>query len=304
VPSVDGVKIFAARSGDQLATVGSGNMRNARLAFSSAGDQLAAVSSGFIDVIDVTTGLMTRSFPCTKTNGLFGVTWIGQDFLFVDNSLLIHVPLRIVAWEYKIASLSSASGAGTRWIVMSNGQRNSNVLTPLQLPPPGAVEAIEAMGKSDMLAVRPGEDVSVQVDINDGLLAKAVAEAIEEAVTEAGMTVSQEASLVLHATMKHGETEEINYRRFHDLLGKGETFEVTKRIYELQLRKKGVTLWKRESVQSPPHHLQMKKGETIRDAVARVMLPQAENFRGRLPAYIVRPEFQGPLGTSIISPAG
>ena len=301
VPSSDGVQIFSALTGDQLATVGSGNLRSATLAYSPSGKQLAAVSGGFVDVIDVTTGEITRSFPCQGVSGFQGVWWIDEEYLFASG-LLVNTPRRISAWKFEFGNNLCRRAHGNQWVLVDS--RQTQVLTPLKLPPQAAVDAVNALDDEKLLAVRPGATVSIDVRINDNALAAAVEDALRQALEEAGMQVGEGGSLTLGATMKNGEREKINYRNFHDHFGKGETFEVTKRVYELQLLLDGAPIWKRTSVQSPPMHLRMERGENIRSAVARVMKPTAANFRGRLPAYVVRPEYQDPLGTSKISPDG
>ena len=101
---------------------------------------------------------------------------------------------------------------------------------------------------------------------------------------------------------KSGETNKVRYRRFGAFHNDpGETIDVTSRIYELELLLNGTIVWRRESVQSAPMHLQLKDGETIRAAVDRVLKPKGVNFKGRLPSYVVRPEHRKPLGTSRLS---
>ena len=302
VPTSKGTKIFAARTGELLATVGSGNLRNAALAFSPSGKQLAAVSSGFVDVIDITNGEMTRSFPCKGVNGRNGAAWVDEEYLFTSNGLLINVPRRIIAWKFEVGHSLSRSVDGTQWLLVDSRLNKTQILSPLKLPPPKVVQSVKKLSDDKLLAIRPGFDVSIHVKINDRLLAQSVEQALLESCKQAGLKVVDGAKLTLGATMKNGKTNEINYRRFHDHFGKGETLSVTSRVYELQLLLDETPIWKRKSVHSPPHHLQMQKGETIRSAVTRLMKPTAANFRGRLPTYVVRPEFQEPLGTSKISP--
>jgi hypothetical protein len=142
--------------------------------------------------------------------------------------------------------------------------------------------------------------VTLDVQIDDPLLAKSVTQALAQACQEADLPVVAQSPLTLEATVKNGGSEKICYRSFQDHFGPGETLEVQQRVYTLHLRQQGITLWKRETVQGPPHHLFLPEGETVRTAVARVMQPTAASFRGRLPTYVLRPEYQEPLGSSTI----
>jgi hypothetical protein len=302
VPTSMGVQFFDAESGELKAVVGSGDYRRSNLAFSPSGKQLAIASAGFIDVLDVTTGATTRSFPCEEATSRNDIAWIDEQFLFTANGLIIHVPLRLVVWKYEIDSLLVKSFAGSHWALLHDHMKNSRVLVPLQLPPPEAVAAMDEFDEENLLVVRPGDKISIDVQIHDdNILAEEVKRALTEALAEADMQVGDESSLTLVARMKTGKTEKIEYHNFGAFHQPGEVIEVTNRIYELELLLDGVPVWKRESTQSAPMHLHLEKGETTRAAIDRVMKPTGASFRGRLPSYVVRPEYREPLGSSKLS---
>jgi hypothetical protein len=302
VPTSVGVQFFDAQNGDLLAVIGSGDYRQAKLVFSPSGKQLAIASSGFIDVLDVSTGECTRSFPCKAINAFLDVAWIDEDYLFSADGSIVNIPLRLVAWKYEMGTQLVKSFGGIHWALLENRMKGSQVLVPLDLPPAEVQDAVRDLKEEDLLVVRPGATIGIDVQIlDDPLLAQDVQKALEEALTNAGMKVGENESLKLVARTKHGETDQIQYRHFGDFHGEGETISVTRRIYELELLQDGVPVWKRESVQSAPMHLQMQKDESIADAIARVMKPSGASFRGRLPSYVVKPEYLEPLGTSKLS---
>ena len=301
VPTNKGVQFFDAKSGELEAVVGSGNCLHGSLAFSPSGKQLVVVSGGFVDVWDVTTGESVRSFPCQEANSGAGVAWIDEDYLFTANGLVINVPLRLIAWKYEIHGGLVKSIAGTHWALLENRANESQVLTPLELPPAEVVDAVGQLDKNQMLVVRPGDTISVDVPISDSFLAKEVKRSLAEALVEAGMTVGDDSSLKLVARSTNGETQQVHYRKFHSLRDAGETINVTSRIYELELLLDGRVVWQRKSTHSAPMHLQLQEGESIRSAITRVMKPNAASFRGRLPSYVVRPEYLEPLGSSKLS---
>ena len=301
VPTSTGVQFFDAKSGELEAVVGSGDCLRAALAFSPSGKQLAIVSSGFVDVLDVTTGETTRSFPCQGANSRDAIAWVDEDYLFTANGLIINVPLRLIAWKYEIRSSLVKSLAGTHWALLENRANKSQVLTPLELPPAEAVAAVDHLDKEQLLVVRPGDTIDIDVQISDGLLAEEVKRSLAEALVETGMKVGDDSGLRLVARTSTGETQKVHYRRFHVFRGEGETIDVTSRVYEIELLLDGAVVWERKSTHSAPRHLQLQEGETIRAAIARVMKPRAGYFRGRLPSYVVRPEYLEPLGSSKLS---
>jgi hypothetical protein len=301
VPTNTGVRFFDAKSGELVAEVGSGNCLHASLAISPSGKQLAIVSGGFVDVLDVTTGETTRSFPCEGANSGRGIAWIDEDYLFTADGLIINVPLRLIAWKYEISSRLVKSVAGTHWALLENRSNNAQILTPLELPPAEAVAAVNQIDQRQLLVVQPGETIDLDVQISDGLLAEEVKRSLAEALAEAGMKVGDDSSLRLVARTKSGESQQVQYRPFGAFRGQGEVIDVTSRIYEMELLLDDRVVWQRKSVHSAPRHLRMREGETIRDAIARVMKPHAGSFRGRLPSYVVRPEYLEPLGKSKLS---
>jgi len=302
MPSSTGIQFFDPASGELKALVGSDDYRHAKLTFSPSGKQLAVVSRGFIDVLDVTTGETTRSFPCEKLRGSQGIAWIDEEYLFAENGLIIHVPLRLIAWEYELHSRLIKSFAGTHWALMEDMASQGQILTPLVLPPPEAVDAIKNLDQEDLLVVRPGDAISIEVQIQgNNFLAEDVKRALVEALADAEMKVGDDTELTLVARATTGETEKVRYTRFGAFNDKGETISVTSRVYELELQRNGAIVWQRKSHHSAPHHVRMEKGESIRAAVDRVMKPTARNFRGRLPSYVLRPEYREPLGKSKLS---
>lgn len=302
VPTSAGVQFFDAATGRLAAVIGAGDYRRGALALSPSGKQLAIASQEFIDVLDVTTGETTRSFPCEGVGGRSGVSWIDEDYLFVAEELIVHVPLRVIAWKYEIDQALVVPAWGTHWALLDDRHTKSQVLVPLELPPPEAMAAVDNLDEEELLAVRPGDPVGIDVEIaDDNFLADDVQRALSAALAEAGMKVEDDSSLRLAARMKAGETQKINYHMFGSFGRQGEQIEVTTRVYELELLQDGVPVWRRESVQSAPLHLHLQSGETTRAAIDRVMKPTADRFRGRLPSYVVRPEYREPLGTSKLS---
>jgi hypothetical protein len=305
VPTSSGIQFYLAKTGDFEAVIGAKDFTNAALAFSPSGKQLAFASHGFIDIVDVTTGQNTRSFPYEEKSWVRGLGWVDENFLFTDQGMLIHVPLRIIAWKYDVPhGVVVRQYAGKFWMLAGDRRRNSQVLTPIEVPPREALDAIKGLDAESLLAVKPGATVSIDVQIpEDNFLAENVKTALHVALEKAEMTLADDAPLKLVARMKHGETVQMNYRGFgafrHD--DPGQQVSVTSRIYELELQQNGVVIWKRNAVHSAPHHLHLQEGESIQTAIDRIMTPRAENFAGRLPSYVVRPEFSVPLGTSTLS---
>jgi hypothetical protein len=300
IPTNSGIQFFDAATGKYLAIIGTENFRTAALAFSPSGRQLALATNGFIDIVDITTGQTTRSFPCENAAGISELGWIDEDYLFTNRGHLIHVSLRLIAWNFELTpDVVVRPFGGTFWVLLQNRSNGSQVLTPLELPPREAIDAVKGLDENELLAVRPGEAVTIDVQIpEDNLLSEDVRTALHAALVQAGMKVAENQQLQLVARMTHGETTQVNYRAFHTFRDAGQTLSVTSRVYDLELLLEGIVIWRRKATHSAPHILHMESGETTEDAVARVMKPTAANFSGRLPAYVVRPEFLEPLGTS------
>ena len=301
VPTSAGVQFFDATSGDLVAVVGEGNNLGSSIALSPTGKQLAIVSGGFIDVLDVTTGQATRSFPCKGANGAFATSWINEDYLYISNGRVVNVPLRLIAWQYITLATNDflKNFAGHYWALLENAVNDDQFIFPLELPPLEAVNAVKNIDKKQLLVVQPGDEVQLDIQIHDEpFLAKDVKQALTEALVDAEMEIGDSGPLKLVARTKPGGTQKVYYRgtgAFHDV---GQAVDVTNRIYELELTLNGSIVWRRESTHSAPSFLHLERGESIQDAINRVMKPTEEFFRSRLPSYVVSPEYLEPLGTS------
>lgn len=305
IPTNEGIQVFDARSGDQIAQLGAGSFRGGALALSPSGKQLASANGGYLDVLDLTTGELTRSFPCKSAGTFSKLWWIDEQHLFVANRYVVDVARRMITWEYQVSSNLVKSAAGTQWACLEDRMNGLRILQPFVLPPPEAVQAASQLDEDEILAVKPGMSVSVEVQIGDNMIKQDVAAALRQGLTDAGLKVSEGESLKLVARMTHGKSEQVSYETHGFSLGRRdtETFSVTPRIFELELLDNGVSVWKRTSTQSPPHFIRTQEGESIEAAVKRVMKPSANSFRGRLPAYVVKPEYNEPLGSSKLSVA-
>jgi hypothetical protein len=304
VPTSAGIQFYDATTGEYQAIIGTGDFSHSALAFSPSGKQLAIATPGFIDIVDVTTGETTRSFPYDEKAWIQELGWIDEDYLFTNRGLLIHVPLRIMAWNFEIPGNVVVRPFGnTFWVLLENRMNNSQVLTPLELPPQEAISAVQGLKPEDLLAVTPGATIAIDVQIpEDHFLAEGVKTALHAALEQAGMKVGDNTNLKLIARTKTGETQKVHYRMFGaGFRDPGQEMDITSRIYELELQMDGTTIWRRNAVHSAPPMVHMQQGESIHDAIARIMKPTAANFSGRLPAYVVRPEYLEPLGNSRLS---
>ena len=301
VPTKQGIHVFETGSGDLLATVGDRGFVGARLAFSPSGKQIACASAGFIDVVDLTTGETTRSFPSKAADSGRTLWWIDEQHLFVNSSDIVDVPRRITLWKFNIQSQLVKPFDGTPWALLEDRHNDMQMLTPFELPIKEAVDAAAGLGNDQLLAVKPGMGISIEVRVSgDRLLADEVRKSLTEAVTDAGLKAGDNQSLKLIASMTHGETRDVTYQ-FFGHRQKDQTIKVTDRVYKLEMQVSGATVWEHKSTQQAPHHLRLEENESVQDGIRRSMKPTKHHFGSRLPAYVVKPEYQEPLGTSELS---
>lgn len=298
VGTKQGIQFFQATTGDLLAEIGDQDWDRARLAFSPSGDRLAVASGGFLDILDLSTGKVSRSFPCEGANAWSDLTWIDSDYLLVANRDVVDVERRIPIWRIEVGNGKIASARGMFYVFIDN-RLSEQILSPLELPPPEAVQAAANLDEQQLLAVKPGAKVSLQMHVNrSGFLDNDAHSAVMQSLEATGFQVVEESPLVLHVTFTHGESEEISY----ELWGRGrhgeQSFQVTSNVYKLELKLNGQTIWERTSTQRAPAHVRLQRGETIRAAVDRLMKPDSRYFAARLPQYVVKPEYHEPRGTS------
>ena len=171
------------------------------------------------------------------------------------------------------------------------------MLASAAVPHKEALAAVANLKADDLLVVRPGMEVALDVQISgDSEDVDAAKRALEERLTKNGMKVAPDSTFRLVATVRPGENRTVKYYPYHfPRLFNNESdaheCQVTTQVLSLSYQNNGETLWKYESSTSPPGVLHLKEGETTDQALQRCMRAQEDYFPKRcttiwIPAYV------------------
>lgn len=279
VPTKEGILFLDALTGEQLgalpAKVRSGPLKS--LLFRPDGRRLALSGHGRVRVWDLDTQQLIRDFPVQRRGSSDAAAWVGGDYLLLDSRQLIDVERRIVLWDYGDRIQRSACHAGRTWFVEQGVGRDTRVLASRQLPHPAALELAKGLNAEELLVIRPGMKVAVEVYLaTAGASQQDVNQTLAKKLEEVGLVVSDEADVRLIANLRSGKSETVEYREF----GSFRTSEHTavRQRLEIVYEINGHPVWTYLSETVPPHFLHLKKDETVDQALRRVMRQEPESF--------------------------
>lgn len=269
------------------------------VALDTTGKQLALFTPGRCQVWQLDDQQLVRDFAVAqRVRGSKSLVWCGPEHLLVDGRALIDVTRRLWAWEYEDSTPLVRPSGEQVCFVTGGTKRDSFVLATASLPDAAARNATASLDADDLLVVRPGMGVSVdlKLDLPADERQKLLA-GLAENLERSGLKADPQSGLKLICSIRDGETKEIEYREFG--VFKSTTHKATEEILELSLEAEGTTVWKYVSTTSPPHFLSLEKNESIKKALQRVMKQDPSRIaRIWLPGHVARGPLDKAYGSS------
>lgn len=278
------VSVHDVKSGDMLQNIpldGQGHARSA--AFSPSGKRLAVTAASDVVVYDAKTG--EKVVQAYAPGGFFpnwGVAWVNEDQVLVGGMNLVDIGSQMAIWNYTHHALQVVPGAGGRvWFTIVDKHQGQRAVLPLKLPHAG----VKPVSEGD-LVLKPGDEVGLELQIDDPAMAAEVEPKLKTAIEEAGFKFKPDAPNKLVARSGHGQSEEITYQDW-GIKRTEHKMNVALREYELKFVVNGEDVWKRLQVQRPPHIARLQKDESVQQAVDREMQPNAGMLLGSLPSRVL-----------------
>lgn len=283
-----GVALIDTNRGQHVGTLKSRRLEEmsgvfSHLAFSPDGRQLALKTTDGIVVWDLRTGEITRQFVPSEGGYSDTLAWTDEEHLLLGDSLLYDVPRRLLLWHYKTGGFGgdakTAYAAGHMWFVPKPDDGWESYLGIVQIPHAKALEVADSLGTpEDVLVLKPGTEVSVEVDVTAGeLTPAAVGEAVRENLTKAGFKVVEGASAVAVATCKLLPQQDIRINMSRHQIDPDAwdivTRTITPSISRLEIRRNGQELWAVGSLAEPGQTIWIRGGETLDEALERITKP-------------------------------
>lgn len=318
VGSGPGIEIYRVTDGELLAQIGADSAGNGRagrshsffwaagsLAYNRAGNRAAMVNGGHITVWDITKGKVEREFYCNNL-ARGSADWLDDAHLLVGGTDVVDLDRRLIAWRYVTPRLASTSYGGWNWLVLRSG--NAVGIAPVKMLQPEVLEEANKLDPEEILALKPGAQVALDIQLGGEEQAKAEA-ALKAALEANGMEVVSDSPVRISAQIVTGNTETKEYGRGFFNSQDREQVTTTERRYEVEVKVEGESVFKHAStIQSAggPGFVMMKDGETAQQVIDRENAQRAANFQFSvtLPRYVVKPKYAGPLGTSQVSIGG
>jgi hypothetical protein len=306
----DGVYILDALTGDSLAKMPGDPGSVSALSFRPDGTQLAGFSAQRLSVWNLEKGDLYRDIYFSQALHATKIDWLDRGYLLVGGQNLIDLDRRIVLWRYQFEGMNAGSPAfgesgGAFWYALTSQDRKERGLFRARLPHEEALKTAASLRADDLLAVKPGAQVSLSVNVQgDPNEQQKALNALTAQLRQLGMSVVNGGSLVLQASTETGKTSTIEYHAF-GRLGGSEKATVTEQISRLKFVENGKVIWEAVSVSGAPHILHMKQGETAQQALAPYQRPNVQFFVNvKVPQYVARPSEAGAYGASQFTPQG
>jgi hypothetical protein len=304
-----GVAILNAKDGELagLIPLASDNSSGS-VAFRPDGKRLVLMQGGQwsrVRVWDLESREIVRDFGVKNVNNgwLTHATWTTDDFLLCG-STVIDLMRRIPIWRYTKLNDAWQFYGGRAWFVAEGLGRENKVLTSAVVPPKAAVEAVAKYKPEDLLVIRPGMEVEVDLQGGSSDDLNTAREAVLKRLNENDMRVVPQSKLRLVGRIEPGETKMVKYvfqkptpfgapRPFFGPSGgvpagsQVSEQAVTEQVLSLSFEIDGKSVWKYEQRTTPPFSVTIPEGKTIEQVLAERMQQDAKSF-GQIwvPSYV------------------
>lgn len=302
-----------------------------QIQFRADNARLAGISSYGVTVWDLTNGKELSEFYSVAMGHDPSLAWAGE-FLLAQNQYLYDVERRILLWEYQGDPSSAASAAyrnGRLYVIPYLNRERETLLVSAALPHRSAMEEAKRLPPPEkLLVVKPGDEVSLEVDIDPSVVftdeaQKALTARIQEiglddkpagnvvvlqpgsaqgdlvrqaltaALQEAGFKVVENADLVVKAVCKPQPQQTVRINadgRFPPRPEDFKDFPITPHESYLTMSLGNHQLWQRGFVARPHMTIWLNRGETVEQALQRLTQPDFSIFtHAKFSPYVARP---------------
>ncbi len=300
------VLILQAATGKVLAELPLPSSGGAILAFSPTGRQLAAWAGRVMHIWDLTTGKLTREFSLPKVVAGSALGIVADGYGLLDGKYLVDFDRRIVLWNYASTRSAGEIHPGGKHLYAVKDRRNAASLVSVTLPHPAALVAAKGLDADQLLLLKPG--VKVSLDMNIGAAPdemQQITAALKERIQANGLVFADNQPIRFVTTLEQGKSEEREYRTIGGGFGGSQKITVTQQIVKISLQVDGQPAWEASSVTQAGSFLSMKQGQTLQDAINDASKPNYSFLKTvRLPQYLVKPREPAWYGTSNLTATG
>ena len=231
------------------------------------------------------------------------VGWVDNKYLLTQLGGLVDLSLQMPLWTYSLPS-GDYSKTIPGGVVMVQKDHRMSMVVCLPLPH----ERVAAVAKqlpandSNTMAIQPGTEIALRVDAVSGVDPDVIKAGLREAVEQVGWRVSDTADIEITAKIEQGEKQTLYFRQLGSFsLRGGETVTIRPYIASVKVTQRTTTLWSRRATAMVPLLIQMKPGQSVKQAVKQYEKADPEYFkRMALPPRILKPELAKSIGRSAV----
>ncbi len=166
----EGIAIIDVAAGRHVATVPTQGRRYTKVAIRNDNTKLAGLSDEGVTVWNLSDGKVMSEFYTTSLGWHTGLQWTG-DYLLADSKYLFDVERRILLWEYQDppgTGVTAELQNGRLYAVAKPSSDKGNItLVSAAIPNEAAIEQAKSLPPAEaLLVVKPGDPVSIEVDID------------------------------------------------------------------------------------------------------------------------------------------
>lgn len=235
--------------------------------FRPDGKQVALAQGRNLKIWDAESGKALEEIMLPAGVSAHKLDWVADDYILAGDRYLIDCRLRAAVWEYE-GSAGRVSGVfgGKYWYLTD--RTGAKALASVVIPEPAVRKQTTGLKADQIMAVKPGLSVSLEVNIDTAPEAReAVIKALTAKLKANGLTLADNQPLKLTATTSPGETRQITYQFF----GRREpqTISVTEMKYRLAFERDGSALWEAVSTSTAPHFISLQKDQTVEQLIEK-----------------------------------
>lgn len=299
VPAGKACHIIDIDEGRQVGAIAFPSTLTPEARFSPDGERVALVAGNQFVVWDMSKGVVTAEGKVVNPCGRF-FGWVGNQYLLTQLGGLIDPQLGMSLWYYGVPSNNQALTMRGGVAMLDSDVRF--LCLPIPHEPIEGVEKKLAAGDDELLLIRPGTEVSLEVEAIEGVDQQAMLAGLRKAVEKAGWKVSQNSPIQLAAKIDRGDKQKLHFRHIgQSLWSEHETVTIRPYTASLVVRRGDDVLWTRSSTNMVPSFFMLKQGEKLKQAVREYEKADPEYFsRLSLPPKILRPEIGKSVGRSRI----
>jgi hypothetical protein len=317
LPEDKGVKVFETATGKMLTMLPSEDGATG-VALTEDGRRAAVLGRSTLTIWDLAdTSAAPQRIQSEAIGSPFGAKlhWVDDQHLMADaggDQVLFSLQHKLALWSYHFDgnAVRESNGRRLRDIVgghlvyaasVQAGAERGLAVGAVKLPGPKVMEAAASLNIDDLMIVKPG--TSVRVEVRAGAENARIQSLLERQIQANGWKLSPSAKVVVIAEMRQGETQTVTYRSFG--FGGEESVTITPYISEVRVEADGKNAWHSMTSSGVPPSLRLPEGQSVQSEVDKWQKPNPQFFDTvTLPAKIFDPAKRNGIGLTNVTNRG